>query len=145
MKRLQHMGVTQQKDENNEHNFEVSELPPWSQIVQNWNSKATQNNNNGKPTSGPMDDEPVIVGLDKYCTQFRAQHHHQQRQIRIGPTGLFSTGTNLIAALLRNNCHGPTDNTRAKFAIIQVPVRNQVLGFSFGFYYYFGSVRFGSS
>ena len=57
-----------------------------------------------------MDDEPVILGLSKYCTQFCPQHQHQQRQIRIGPVGLFSMGTNLIAALLRNNRHSPTYN-----------------------------------
>ena len=121
---------------NNETNFEVSELPPWSQIVQNWNSKATHNHNTEhsiKP-SEVMEEEPVILGLDKYCAQFRAQHQQHPHQIRIGPTGLFSTGTNLIAALLRNNCHGPTK--KARFAILQVPVRtSQVLYFCCWLFY----------
>ena len=85
----------------------LSELPPWSQILENYNSYSN-------------DDEPVVLGLE-HCEEFRNSNHPQH--VGVGPAGLFSTGTNLVASLFHNNCVRSNDRPNQKFALIQVPVR----------------------
>ncbi len=102
-KKLEHMGIS--------GDIFLSELPPWSQIEENFNSYS-------------MDDEPVILGLEQ-CEAFRK--NTPQRLLGVAPAGMFSTGTNLIATLVRRNCVGP--NKRIKnFAFIQVPVSAFAIG-----------------
>ena len=97
--RLRHMDV--------EEDYELEELPPWSQILDNFHPQT-------------RDDEPIILGLE-HCPAFRKKH--KKRQIGIGPAGMFSTGTNLIAYLLSVNCKGPLGRVGrgSKFALVQVP------------------------
>jgi hypothetical protein len=45
--------------------------------------------------------EPVIIGLEK-CEEFREKYG--PKEAVIAPAGMFNTGTNLLDALLRNNC-----------------------------------------
>jgi len=99
VKRLKHMDV--------EEDYELEELPPWSQILDNFHPQT-------------RDDEPIILGLE-HCPAFRKKH--KKGQIGIGPAGLFSTGTNLIAKLLSVNCKGPLGRVGpgSKFAVVQVP------------------------
>jgi len=94
--KLKHMGIS--------GDVNLSELPLWSQIVENFNSYSN-------------DDEPVIVGME-YCEAFREKT--DKRFIGVGPAGMFSTGTNLIASLTRKNCMGPNDRVQ-KFALVQTP------------------------
>ena len=102
-KKLEHMGIS--------GNILLSELPPWSQIQENFNSYS-------------MDDEPVILGLEQ-CQNFRKKT--PTRLLGVAPAGMFSTGTNLIAKLVRRNCVGPQKRIRG-FALIQVPVSTFVIG-----------------
>ena len=99
--KLKHMGIS--------GDVNLSELPLWSQIVENFNSYSN-------------DDEPVIVGME-YCEAFREKT--DKRFIGVGPAGMFSTGTNLIASLTRKNCMGPNDRVQ-KFALVQTPVRDTI-------------------
>lgn len=94
--KLKHMGVS--------GDVKLSELPPWSQIVENFNSYS-------------QDDEPVILGLE-HCEAFR--ENTDQRYLGVAPAGMFSTGTNLIATLTHSNCLGPLNRT-SKFALVQTP------------------------
>jgi len=95
--------------------YDLEELPPWSQIEENFGIPFYEN-----PSDAGEDDEPVILGLE-YCEDFRRSSNPRIRGV--GPAGLFSTGTNLINALIRNNCRGPVNQTghAGKFALIQVP------------------------
>ena len=45
--------------------------------------------------------EPVIIGLEK-CSEFRSKYG--PKEAVIAPAGMFNTGTNLLNALLQNNC-----------------------------------------
>jgi hypothetical protein len=105
---LERMGVSS--------DVRLSELPPWSQIVDNFGGSR-----NG---GGGDDDEPVILGLDG-CAAFREQTDPDH--IGIAPAGLFSTGTSLIYALTASNCLGPNGRMGMadKFALVQVPVSKQ--------------------
>ena len=94
--KLKHMGIS--------GDIKLSELPPWSQIVENFNSYS-------------MDDEPVILGLE-HCQAFRETT--DKRWLGVGPAGMFSTGTNLVAALTHSNCRAPLNRTRG-FALAQTP------------------------
>jgi hypothetical protein len=62
------------------------ELPNWEQIIQLYGN------------------EPIILGLET-CTTFQQQIRPQNRMI--GPAGMFSTGTNLLTQLLKQNCFIP--------------------------------------
>jgi len=95
--KLRHMRVSGE--------VKLSELPPWSQIVENFNSYTN-------------DDEPVILGLEQ-CQAFRETTN--VAFLGTGPAGLFSTGTNLIQTLTRMNCEGPTSGSNMRFALVQVP------------------------
>mmetsp|Transcript_15499 Transcript_15499/g.28863 ORF Transcript_15499/g.28863 Transcript_15499/m.28863 type:complete len:449 (+) Transcript_15499:273-1619(+) len=85
----------------------LEEVPKWSQILENYGGK----------------DEPVIVGL-QHCKEYRRRT--KLRDISIGPAGMFSTGTNLLNRLLKENCENP-DKTKygrknpLKFNLHQVP------------------------
>ncbi|VEU45331.1 unnamed protein product [Pseudo-nitzschia multistriata] len=96
---LLHMGV--------EEDYDLEELPPWSLILDNFHPQT-------------KDDEPIILGLE-YCEDFRKMH--SPKIIGVGPAGLFSTGTNLIANLMTFNCDGPLKRrgNRKKFSLVQVP------------------------
>ena len=102
-KKLEHMGIS--------GGILLSELPPWSQILENFNSYS-------------MDDEPVVLGLEQ-CENFRKKT--PTRLLGVAPAGMFSTGTNLIAKLVRRNCVGPQKRIRG-FALIQVPVSSVAIG-----------------
>ena len=102
-KKLEHMGIS--------GDILLSELPPWSQIQENFNSYS-------------MDDEPVILGLEQ-CEAFRK--NTPPRLLGVAPAGMFSTGTNLIATLVRRNCVGPQKRIKG-FALIQVPVSTFAIG-----------------
>uniref|UniRef100_A0A7S4AHG0 Sulfotransferase domain-containing protein n=1 Tax=Pseudo-nitzschia australis TaxID=44445 RepID=A0A7S4AHG0_9STRA len=114
--RLKHMDV--------EEEYKIEELPPWSQILENYNYNSDNSNNNTKNNNNNNNnnnnDEPIILGLE-HCPAFRKQHSKQL--IGMAPAGLFSTGTNLIASLLSKNCKGPLGRVgnRHKFAMVQVP------------------------
>jgi len=97
--KLRHMGISGE--------VYLTELPPWSQILDNFNSVT-------------RDDEPVILGLE-HCEAFRKKTN--PKHIGFGPAGLFSTGTNLINTLGRSNCLGPLgrEGMSAKFGLVQVP------------------------
>lgn len=60
-----------------------SSLPPISDLVEMYGS------------------EPVIIGLEK-CEEFRGKYG--PKEAVIAPAGMFNTGTNLLHALLQNNC-----------------------------------------
>lgn len=60
-----------------------SSLPPISDLVEMYGS------------------EPVIIGLEK-CEEFRGKYG--PKEAFMGPAGMFNTGTNLLHALLQNNC-----------------------------------------
>jgi hypothetical protein len=109
--KLRHMGISGE--------VYLTELPPWSQILDNFNSVT-------------RDDEPVILGLE-HCAAFREKT--KPEHIGFGPAGLFSTGTNLINTLGRSNCMGPLgrEGMTAKFGLVQVPVRTSFFFFSFSF------------
>jgi hypothetical protein len=119
-KKLEHMGVS--------GDVKLSELPPWSQIVDNFGGG---NDNNGNAEFD--DDEPVIIGLE-HCEAFRKRT--DSKLIGVGPAGLFSTGTNLIHTLTTYNCLGPHDRVGMphKFALVQVPVSEFVFCISFDIY-----------
>ena len=93
------------------------EVPPWSQILQNFNRLIPINNND--PTTTTNTNNIVVIGLE-YCEAFRAQYN--TATIANGPAGMFSTGTNLNAKLMKTNCDGP-NHRRHGFSLIQVPVR----------------------
>lgn len=97
--KLKHMGIS--------GDIQLSELPLWSDIIQNFNSYS-------------MDDEPVVLGME-HCEDFRAKT--DKRFIGVAPAGMFSTGTNLIAMLTYSNCQGPNNRTQKsqKFALWQTP------------------------
>jgi len=61
----------------------MDQLPTWNQVVQQYG------------------DKPVIVGLDS-CPVFRQRVPAVQRML--GAAGMFSTGTNLVTQLLKQNC-----------------------------------------
>jgi hypothetical protein len=60
-----------------------SSLPPWQQVVENYGRG------------------PVILGMDR-CQAYRDAVPPEQRVV--GPSGMFSTGTNLFFALFIFNC-----------------------------------------
>lgn len=97
IRNLKEMGVPSEELERNETSVE---MPPWSQIVDNYG------------------DEPVILGLER-CEAYRNMVPEKNRFI--GPAGLFSTGTNLLNSLLMKNCNPPPGKGHSKFYFWQVP------------------------
>ena len=77
-----------------------STIPRWSQIISNY---------------GP---DPVILGTER-CESYRNTVPLNERLF--GPAGLFSTGTNVLHALLEDNCHRPKNRLHGKFHVWQVP------------------------
>lgn len=83
-------------------------IPPWGQILENYGA------------------EPVVLGLDR-CQAYRDAVPPEQRIV--APAGMFSTGTNLLFALLLYNCLPPpvkgmntnTIRNRKRFAAWQAP------------------------
>lgn len=78
----------------------LASLPKWSDITSMYGPK------------------PIIYGLDT-CEQFQSTFKPEERFI--GPAGIFNTGTNLLAELLKANCEIPGaapehPNTRDKTA-----------------------------
>lgn len=71
----------------------LATLPKWSDITSMY---------------GP---EPIIYGLDT-CTQFQAMQ--DPADAFIGPAGIFNTGTNLLAELLKANCVIPAKRKRGR-------------------------------
>jgi exonuclease VII large subunit len=113
--KIQSMGISKEE-------YTLDEIPPWSQIISNFNSVTKANNDSNDDEND--NDEPVILGLNEYCEDHRNKYKHENN-IATGPAGMFSTGTNLIAILMKTNCRSPsTERTRARgFNLIQVPVR----------------------
>jgi len=64
----------------------LATLPKWSAITSMYGPK------------------PIIYGLDT-CERFRSSFNLEERFI--GPAGIFNTGTNLLAELLKANCEIP--------------------------------------
>jgi hypothetical protein len=89
------------------NDYTLNEIPPWSQIITNFNSISNDN-------------EPIILGINnEFCQKFRIKYN--QRDIATGPAGMFSSGTNLIAVLMKTNCIGPLRRNHG-FNLLQVPV-----------------------
>jgi hypothetical protein len=99
---LRSMGIKE-----SELNIHKQNLPPWSQILENYGGK----------------NEAIILGLE-YCEDYRKTTPF--KDVALGPSGLFSTGTNLLYTLLKSNCQSP-DHSRygrqrpLKFTLMQVP------------------------
>ena len=86
----------------------LNELPPWSQVLQNYG------------------DKPVVLGMER-CKAYRRAVPPSLRIV--GPAGLFSTGTNLLWQLMHDNCLSPSrrhinkygGNHFNRFSQFQVP------------------------
>jgi len=115
IKILQHRGTIEVFDANNiddDYAHESTAPPPWWQIVDNfyeWKSSVVENYTHEDRTKtaaevppGAVDFtpniRPVILGLDR-CEAYRASVPLNERAV--GPAGLFSSGTNLLADLVR--------------------------------------------
>jgi hypothetical protein len=61
----------------------IQQLPTWEQVISVWG------------------ESPVIIGLES-CAVFRKKVPQVRRML--GAAGMFSTGTNLITHLLKQNC-----------------------------------------
>lgn len=75
---------------------DIESLPPWSSIVEQYGT------------------QPVILGLET-CAQYRQQVPLEHRWV--APSGLFHTGTNLIADLLTGTCHFSSQKSIFKFQV----------------------------
>lgn len=106
----------------------ASALPPWWQVVDNFyawrrrkqrSEKRDDDDNSNDATLEEFDGRPIVLGLER-C---RAYRDHVPPQVRaVGPTGLFSSGTNLLARLMQRNCKPPTPRKfLVRFAAWQVP------------------------
>jgi hypothetical protein len=104
-----------------------SRIPPWSQIIDNYYSSRrvrsrknrddtataggnssgfdhNNNNNSNRNNNNEVDRGPVLLGLER-CRAYRESVPPEMRSI--GPAGMFSTGTNLLVHMLRENCIPP--------------------------------------
>lgn len=81
----------------NEQEYEA--LPSWDQVKQR------------------IGKEPRFIGLET-CEEYRTKVPWMRRQV--APAGMFSTGTNLLQHLLRENCHDESKANSRRFVGWQV-------------------------
>jgi hypothetical protein len=115
-------------------------IPPWWKIVDNYynwkfdddderrramagehhdDDRGTGNRGIGGSASLSSDERPLILGMDR-CQAYRDSVPAKDRAV--GAAGLFSSGTNLVADLVKQNCEPPTPRRfLLRFANWQVP------------------------
>lgn len=100
---------------------DLDHIPPYWKIVDNYYNWKYERDSSGSSAGKSLsaDEQPIILGMDRCEAYRRAVPAHVRA---VGPAGLFSSGTNLLADLFKKNCDPPKAlRFIVRFASWQVP------------------------